>query len=157
MFFGTCGVLLSMFVMLWVLFDNAKTAATVVITAFATLALTSIGFIASHMAHRQSAPPRAPDVIDATPLVPHLPEPRWFQTGTRTLTRSTALDDKAHAIAQALRDAELPPTRNNIKLYGGDMNINGNEGASVIYARFVRWGWAEPVSQGEPGRWKDET
>ena len=96
------------------------------------------------------------DVIDVTPSVPQIPEPRFFKTDPNTFTRSTLLDDKARAIAQALRDAGLQPTRQNIKLYGTDINIGGNEAASIVYQRYVRWGWAEPVTQGEPGRWREQ-
>lgn len=95
---------------------------------------------------------REPDVIDATPA-PALPEPRWIATSAHTFARSDALDARAEKIAQLLRDKHLEPTRANIKAVGMECGVNGNEAASMIYKRFVAWGWAVEVQQGQPGRW----
>ena len=156
-FMVTIGVLLGSFLMLWIVTGDARIAATMVVTAGMTIMLILIGVAIANRSHH-NAPPQQPHyMIDAQPETLQIPEPRWVPSAPNTLTRTNVLDDKARILAQCLRDAGLPPTRQNIKLYGTDLHLQGNEAASLVYQRWVRWEWAEPVTQGEPGRWKNET
>lgn len=152
-----CGVMLSMFVLLWVVIGDARIAATIVASVTITLLLITVGWAMSHMSHMQAKERKQPDVItgEARQIVPQLPEARWIPTDTG-YTRSDTLDTKAMHIGQLLRDRRLQPTRANIKAVGMEHGVNGNEAASMIYRRFVEWEWCEAVAQGQQGRWKDE-
>jgi len=99
--------------------------------------------------HPGSEPPRH-DVIDVTPQAPQLPEPRWYQSTPSTLMRTDRIDSEAHRVAQVLRDANAPPTRDALQAHAG---VYGHEQARAIIGKWASWGWVTQPRQGVPARW----
>lgn len=152
MFALVCAFAFAVFALVWVIVGDPRMAATIVITSFATVALIVVGFAMSHVSHRTAAP-RQPDVIDVTPQTPQLPEPRWVPMSSTTLTRSDRLDNEARRVAQILRDADAPPTREAIKAH---TDVQGHEACSMIVRRWAEWQWITRPTQGKAGEWIDE-
>ena len=95
--------------------------------------------------------------IDVTPQPAQLPAPQWIPMSANTLTRSGRLDAEARRVAQVLRDADAPPTRESIKAH---TDVQGNEAIRLIVARWQRWNWVTATSQGVACEWvevQDET
>ena len=155
-FFGVMAAMFSMFVMLWVVLDDARIAAVIIVTAFGTLSMVSIGFSMAVVARRPER--HQPEVVtadyrDTTPQPPQLPQPRYFQMSANTWTRNDRIDEQARRVAQAIRDADAQPTRDAMQTHGG---IFGHEAQRAIVSKWVSWGWCTPPSQGKPTEWAND-
>lgn len=133
---GSAVVLVGSFGLLWVVFDNAKTAATVLVSILAVLGSFCAGMMAMYLGTRRTVSHMA-DVLRYSPPaeqinVSQLPSRGLVSVDEHTYLHSDRIADNAGKIMLLMYPSRLPLTRESI-MQATDLRSHGEITSALDY------------------------